>query len=304
MKKKCIFVIAALIVSLMSTELVSGQEKGAVEKTKAGKVTVSIGYKQVFAWWQPVWEKKDNSNFDIITASFGVPSITQDITLQPDPDFLYNPVFSISLPNKWSISGSFLYGNFSCKRKTTESYYFFAFGTTVNPFSSYSKKIEKYDADLLFNYQANRYLKIFFGPKYQGYNLRFVRDVIFASGIRYTDSVLFHSIGGGIGTAFTIPVYKGFFFLPTVSGIFLWGRDYSGNSSVFNSLFTPTRETSMYIVGANGGVEFAYYIEKINLTVTAGFRCQYLYYLQNVRQDFVNKYDLFYGPSITLVYTF
>jgi hypothetical protein len=66
----------------------------------------------------------------------------------------------------------------------------------------------------------------------------------------------------------------------------------------------PPGEDNMYIMGANANVEFAYYFKKIGLTITAGFRCQYLYYKQKAREDFTQDYDLFYGPNITIVYTF
>ena len=83
--------------------------------------------------------------------------------------------------------------------------------------------VDKHDADLLANYSINRWMKLVFGLKYQGYmiedKIRSIYSTAKSFVIPSSDNIRFHSGGGGLGLGFTIPLGANFYIFPGFSGI-------------------------------------------------------------------------------------
>ncbi|TFH40775.1 MAG: hypothetical protein E4G96_06870, partial [Chrysiogenales bacterium] len=196
----CALVMGCLI--LLQGSVFAREQQDAPRK-KAG---FSIGYKQYYAWWMPVWEEFELSKVKTSALLFrGEIVFANPYIIKPGSNFLYNPVFSARFSEKWSLSGSFLYGHFTSRTTRMTSLIYQTISTTsVLQFSrSSAREIHKYDADLLLNFQVHDNIKLFIGPKYQGYDFTFIRksNLYSLCNIPYNlkDDLRFHSFGAGIG---------------------------------------------------------------------------------------------------------
>lgn len=314
MKRPSTIIHAAL--ALCVVFLLAENAAGADQSTRDRAAGFSIGYKQLYAWWVPVWE-----HFDLSKVKNSALLYRREIvfsgkyTMKPDSNFLYNPVFSIRFSDKWSLSGSFLYGFFNSGKTYMASpiYQTITTSTVIQFSKSVAQKIQKYDADLLANVQVADIIKVFFGLKYQGYDYRFIRSSnMYSYGnliVNLEDEIRFHSVGAGAGATATVHLGAGFFFIPSVSLMYLSGRDYHHMrrdffQHYFRVFYIEKGSRNAHMTGVNGTVELAYPIRKTGLTLSLGFRCQYLYYLRNIRKNYTRNFDLFFGPNISIVYTF
>jgi hypothetical protein len=57
-------------------------------------------------------------------------------------------------------------------------------------------------------------------------------------------------------------------------------------------------------LGFNCNADFGYFVAPAGITITAGFRVQYLYYLKKIRASYGNNADIFFGPSVAVIYTY
>jgi hypothetical protein len=288
--KKGIMTAIGLMLMISSIHGVSfAQEKNekAAEKEKKEKNwSISIGAIGHFSWWKPVWQKTP------FTAS--ISGFTPSYTFKIKPAFLYGPVFGVSFNPAWGLSGSFIYSRY---KAVTRSYTLFP--PTIIPISLTRTAI-KMDADLLINHVANQYVKLFFGPKYQGYS--------------YTDKasgsnrVAYHSVSLGFGTAFTVPIVSTLFFQPGISafGLMGWEKRKAGSSKLGSSDKQSNKASikTATALGVNGSLAFGYYIQPAHLTFSAGYRVQYIYYFKKSNTQYVNKSDLFHGAFVSVIATF
>ncbi len=262
-------------------------EEGDGEKKFLGSGKFSIGFKAYYIWWDPAVD------WGFTSYKFKEPYIH---------DFLYNPVFSAVFNDTWSLTGSLMVARMaSLKSKTTLSLVFF--GKAVID-------ITKYDADLLVNAKVKTWMKIYFGVKYLGTIVDIKSTQYLPLGVNYSYIPLvrrsnspWHSLGLGVGNAYTAHVVENLYVLPNYSCMFL------------SSLQTANSASMKFTVGVMGSLSFAYYIEKARLTIEAGGRIQYLYNFYVGTNSAASggsitgtkrgqSHDLFFGPYIGLVYAF
>lgn len=131
--------------------------------------------------------------------------------------------------------------------------------------------IHKLELDLIASFTVVDWFRVYGGAKYFG---------------RINPGAKNHKGGLGLGVAFNVNLYRGLYLLPNVSGLTLG-------------------DTEFITAGVNGTLSLAYYFEKIRLTVSLGGRCQYMKdvhaFDESVR---IMRDDLFFGPYLSLVYTF
>ncbi|OHD63582.1 MAG: hypothetical protein A2176_06150 [Spirochaetes bacterium RBG_13_51_14] len=254
------------------------EDGDGIEK-EASPVTFCIGFTAYYANWAPVW--KIYKFFDPVAYN------KRDYTL-PRGSFMYGPAVSIRI-NKWQISGNFLYGEF---RAAIFAFEFLRFAPSTSFISPYmvTKKTKKYDSDLLVSYQINKWFKIFFGPKYQGYQNR-ERN----SQKLLTEDIRYHSGGLGAGIGSTMPIVRDLYLLMNFSGIVMIG-------SQMGTKDDGDRTSIAY--GGNEIVTLAYNIRAIHTTISVGGRLQYLYFDTTPNKYYTNKHDIFYGIHISVTASF
>lgn len=152
------------------------------------------------------------------------------------------------------------------------------------------------DSDLLAIVTLTKFAKLFFGPRYQGYryNEKFL--------LIKSSPVVYHSISLGVGAAFTVPLGASFYFLPNISLVGLVGWEEKNPLKISYTLKSDPRISGA--LGFNANVDFGYFIVPASVTITLGFRVQYLHYLQKTRASYGNNADIFFGPSVAAVYTY
>ncbi len=252
---------------------------------------ISLGGIVSFAWWTSTWQKFDGI-FNAVPTSM-ITSFKYTI----NPAFMYGPLAAITFNPRWSISGSFMYAQFQAEGKAISSFPLF----NSAPFmTKYKKTTVKMDADFLANVNFSKYVKFFFGPKYQGYS--------------YTDkynffksNIVYHSVAFGLGFGGIIPIVGDLFILPNVSALGTVGWQKTSGvdfSTLLKSSSSAKLPTNTFGVGVNGSVAFAYVISPAKLTLSLGYRAQYIYFTKKLSAYNGNKYDLFHYPFFSVVFTF
>jgi hypothetical protein len=268
--------------------------------SNAKAANLGIGVQAWYAWWIPAWGNTEYTADPSIT-------VKESSNLRdPDPEFMYGPMLTIGFLDRWnfSISGAFGEYNTSGVRQPT---------STVTVFESMD--IKKYDMDNAFSYILNRNFKIFAGIKVQGYNYRKVLYQIADTGIyrwREDKHTTYSSLGPGLGIGFSIPVTERLFILWNNNALMLFAKE---KTSMVKYKFTPTTSIETYsydgkamMYGLNSILSFAYLIPDSHLSITLGFRYQFLYYKQD-KSDvgeyyFDGKTDKFYGIVMSALYSF
>ncbi len=295
MKKVILAAIGSMLMMSSLHGILFAQEKNekpAEKEKKEKNWSISIGAIGQFTWWKPVWQK---TPLTVNITSF-VPSYTFNIK----PSYLYGPILSVFFNPAWGLSGSFVYSQY---RATTRSYTILLSGGGYPPLIipvSLTRTAIKMDADLLINYVINRYVKIFFGPKYQGYS--YTEKAIASK------KVMYHSVSLGFGTSFTVPIVSTFFFQPAISifGLLGWEKR-NGGSNLLGSTDKQSNNTlitTANALGANGSLALGYFIQAAHLTLSAGYKAQYIYYFKKSNPQYVNKFDLFHGAFVSLIAIF
>ncbi|MBN2158572.1 MAG: hypothetical protein JW807_04185 [Spirochaetes bacterium] len=293
------------------------QDGGEGEAKSARGSVFAMGFKCHYAWWDPVWSES-RLTMPLRTSSFQLPGINHNLDMSTRANFLYNPAFSITLAERWSLSGSYMYGEYEYKGNESFMKYF----DPDNYFYLVQHKLEvkKHDADLLVNYLIAPWVKFFWGVKYQGY---FMHDAIndymtildtvgVTLPMKFSDSIIFHSIGLGTGFSFTARLVENFYMLPAISVIALEGRDYSRSDNILKRIVnvfylgidTTGSKNYFTLVGGSAALSFAYHIPRAHMTIDAGCRAQFLWYTEAPRKNNRQKYDLFYGPYLGVAFSF
>jgi hypothetical protein len=209
---------------------------------------ISIGVSGWYAWWNYHSDDSEHGG---------------DETLDPEP--LYGPVLAINFSPNWSLTSVFLYGNYD-------------FGDSGDG----PGDMDRYDSDTALNYSLNRYIKLFGGLKFMGYD--------WGDGDHM-------GYGPALGIAFTLPLIDNFYLLLNVSGMYLIGKE--------DTQIEPTgerKEIDYFEIGVNSNISIAYYIAPASTSIILGFRYQYFEINYDKYQG--DMQHAFYGATLAAVYSF
>ena len=290
-------------------------------------VDISFGASVRYTEWMPPWingMKKFSAYFPSGETSrqpHTLPLKINKFKFDPEHKFLYGGALSISFLKRWSISSSFAIGSFQAVSKgAVLDNIILLLNLGDFPFyfihTMYEKEILKYDSDSLISCRVHDYVKIFIGFKYQGY--KYDEKLFFlvkggTSGFYGKGKANFINYGPGLGFGLTIPLGKSFFLLYNISGSILIGSaeyDYKYALLIPNlKLVGRYDDEHFYSYCGNTSLSLAYYIEAASITLALGGRYQVLYFKQKNKKlqgflDYNNKYDHFYGGTITVLYSF
>lgn len=300
-----ITMLNTLIIFLIAVSAMAQNTSEKKDDTDGDRFNASIGFRCHYAWWDPVWSKVKWSKIGTLMGGVGT-----DNTVPNGSNFQYNPILSLQFNSRWSLSGSYAYSHYEIDSS--------AYGISDAPtlFKVRHKNlVDKHDADLLLNFAINRWIKLVFGPKYQGYIIEDkVRTYATSSPLAplpSSDKIRFHSIGAGLGLGFTVPLGADFYLFPGISAIVLVGRDFAQASNPLNVIISAMLSgidqagyKTFVLAGGTGTLALAYHIRAIHLTIEAGGRCQFLYYTEKPRNNIAQDYDLFFGPYLGVTYSF
>lgn len=266
-------------------------DNGNGEKKSADSAGVTAGMRYQFIMWNPGFLKNDaeQMRFEQTDEIFIAGSAHHYY-----PVHVYNPILSIRMSDRWSFTASF-----SCSRMAFSHYYYDL--SIVQMLTRARITATKLEGDILFSYTVNPWLKIYGGPKYQGYLMDVRAREIFVglagtgAPLRERRSLEIHTAGLGAGIAMTVPVHGRFYLLTRLSGIGLGGTA-AGGKRDFKSAYIR--------VGANGALDLAFVIERIGLTVTAGGIVQYMTMVYDSKGKRQKDPDFYYGPAVALMYAF
>jgi len=226
----------------------------------------------------------------ILTAAFSTPSYSlgvsagvstwytwwemndneSDSTTDMGDALMYGPMVALRFNSQWSLSSVFLYGKFENDSEDDGP----------------PTKIKRYDSDTTLNYAINRYFRVFAGFKFMGYK--------FDGGKNY-------GYGPGIGIGIVLPVTEQFMIMGSFSGLYQWGTEEDDEND--NGMTYKSDSTSK---GFNTSLTMAYYIPAAAVTLSAGFRYQYLE-MEVEESDINNAQDMehtFYGFTFSAAYSF
>jgi hypothetical protein len=302
---KQLLLCSIAIILITTSASVRAQDREQPGPDSSSSFNVSVGFRSHFSWWDPVWSRIRASKTYLLYNTVG-----KDLDIPNRGDFLYNPFISFQFNNRWALSASYLYGHYIFK---TNAYAAQVLDNVLIK-NRHRNSVDKHDADLLLNCSINRWVKVFFGLKYQSYIIKNSIQSVYSTKsfvIPSSDNIRFHSGGGGLGLGFTVPLGSDFYIFPSISGILLAGRDFAKPPNILNSIISSLLAgidrkgyKTFVITGAMGSLSLAYHIKAIRLTIEAGGRGQYLYYTQKMRSDIGQRYDLFFGPYLSVIYSF
>ncbi len=301
---KCIaFMMSAAILVSSAVLLAAADTDDSDEAQGGGRPGFSVGFQCHYTILDPVWSKMDFNRTATLPILFR--SSYKAMNYDNGRAFNYNPVFSIKFNNRVSLSGSYLYGAYSWKSMNLGATSSMS-GVTLPSVFKQVFTVKKHDADLLVNVSVLKWLKVFIGPKYQAYIIR-EENTMFNNFILtsmspmpifpVTNPISFQSFGLGAGLGINFQVVAGLYFISNLSGIYLYGKDFTASSGTLGN------QTSN-LFGGIGSAAFAYYIDVMHTTLSAGFKAQYLSYSSTPRTVYTQKYDLFYGPFIAAVFSY
>jgi len=260
-----------------------------VKKTRPGKdgkleLHISVGFRAGCFWWQPVWQKYVANE---------VGNGLDNFKYRMGPNAIYGPMLSFTFNKQWSLSWNFQYGQYVARARAL--IWFPPLIPVLIP-GNIRFRVAKMDSDLLAMVTLAKFVKLFFGPRYQGYryNEKFL--------LIKSSPVVYHSVSMGVGAAFTVPIGASFYFLPNISLVGLVGWE---EQNPFKLSYTLQSVPGISgALGFNANVDFGYFVVPAGLTITAGFRVQYLHYLKKARVSYGNNADIFFGPSVSVIYTY
>ncbi len=180
---------------------------------------------------------------------------------------MYGPMVALRFSPQWSLSSAFLYGKFE---NSSDS-------------DGPPEEIKRYDSDTALNYSLNKYFRIFAGFKFMGYKFKGGKN---------------NGYGPGIGIGIVLPVTEQFIIMGSFSGLYQWGTEEDDENGV-------TYESDVTSKGFNTSLALAYYIPAASVTLSAGFRYQYLE--MEIDETYKNRTKnmdhTFYGFTFSAAYS-
>lgn len=272
------------------------------------KYAVSVGAATWYAWWDPIFRQSlvaEEKGSGIRKPG----KVVYSTFSMMDSSFLYGPVLNVQFTDRWSMAGVFqfsVHGGYSASSRYVNFLGLNYFPASPLDLQSYYvtirlNRINRYDADLSFNYHLTDFLKLYLGLKYQGYTYDGKFNIVL---MRQSEAHPFPANdvtgsqnAGGVGAGFAVNVRL-------VAGLFI-----IGNLS-FTSLVGSVRiyqidkvTHTVLLYGGNGSMSLSYYFERIRTAFSLGYRSQ-VYRSHTIKGGFRPDNDIFHGPMFSVVHTF
>jgi hypothetical protein len=244
----------------------------------AHAASVGLGATVMCAWWDSAAQ-----------SSIGGIGAAKDTQI---PDAAGGPFLNAQINDTWGLQFSYTYGKFTWD--------------TTSAIIGVKSVEQRHDVDVIVSAAVHRYVKLFFGGKYWNTMSDLTTKVLFLS---YGSKAVYHRGGPGVGVGLSLPLGAGFYLLPNVSAVFMFGNVSLSNGDPISATIdklvkaSGNESTSMYY-GINSTLTLAYNFEKVNLTLALGGRLQYLwiYFIEAEQQG--NGHDMYGGITFSAMYTF
>lgn len=304
---------------------------------EAEGATASIGGNFYYMAWQPAWGDGSTAFVPHYFTFMSSGSLSPGFLMlyrnsarmrindyKPIHGPMAGPSLSVSFAERWSLSSVFLAGRFIANstgpvtRGVTDTISPYANNAIAFLTTHYRRIITRYDSDTTLACGLNRYVKLFAGFKYQGYDYN--ESINYNSnlgGLKARGMARFHSFGGGLGLGFTLPLAAGLFANISLSGLCMYGTASYDFDRQF--VYSPTPEITpiptqfsgerYWSAGGNSMLALAYLFEKAGVTLSLGFRYQVHYYFWQANNpkgflDYYGRLDHSYGGTFSVIYTF
>lgn len=303
--------------------------------------TASIGANAYYMAWQPPWADGTNYFVPYYFTFMKDPSTLTPAQLygyrnsvkfrinrfKPIHGPMAGPSLSVSFADRWSISSVFLAGRFIANssghvEKGVTDRMAPYLGSTETVFlltSHYHRIIIRYDSDTTLSCAPHRYVRLFAGFKYQGYEYDESMNYFSSNGggLRGAGEARFHGFGGGLGFGFSLPLAPGLYASLNLSGLCMYGiasYDFSQQfvytlSGYITPIFTQFGNERYWSAGGNSTLSLSYLFERAGVSLSLGFRYQVLYYFWQKSTDsgfldYTGRYDHSYGGTFSIIYSF
>jgi hypothetical protein len=242
----------------------------------AHAASVGLGATVMCAWWD----------------SAGKAYLMGGSKVDPEPAAAGGPFLTAQINDTWGLNIGYTYGKFTWNVAT--------------PLIGYKSEDERHDLDFIVSAAVHRYVKLFFGAKYWGTKSDMTTRLVL---IPMGSSFMYHRGGPGAGIGLSLPLGAGFYLMPNISSVFMFGRITEAMGGPLGSLVgkfmerTGSNGVTMYF-GLNSTLSLAYNIEKANLTLALGGRFQYLWIYFIEAERLGNGNDMYAGITFSAMYTF
>jgi hypothetical protein len=287
------WIIAAIAAPAPGEEMVPGDSAGGTERKPA---RISLGVSLDYAWWDPVWGRINQAGDMLV---YYLLNRTRPFfkfehasrAYEVGPALLYGLRCDAELPGRWGLSAGAIVGAYRDASVMVTS-------LTTNPaapseYIKYRMDAVTFDTAVQVLFRCADWLRISFGPVYQGYALRERNSSLLSSA---SLKEIVHMAGASAGGSFSLHLVENLYFRPVLSLIACYGT-VSGQPAYL-------RRDHSIAVGGTVTAPLAYYLEKIRVTLTFGFRYQALYYVKVTNSDYTNRWDHRYGLTQSITYTF
>ncbi len=260
----------------------------------AHSMNLSIGVTGWYAWWDYALKDLESGKALPFTAK-------STFTLNPAP--VYGPVVTFGINKQWSVSALFLCGS---HYRMSSGFYDLYSGSRE---TFRTRSMFKYDLDTTVSYAPLSFFKVFVGFKVQsvkekgnsrsyGFFQNDPADPQYYS--QGSSNYGFVSYGPGLGVGFTAPLGANFFLMFNLSGIYMRSAiinrdsEWSVDSDLFFYASRYTTRVNLNVWGGNTSLGLAYVFEKAPVTLSLGFRYQFLKnYLASYRSTGLDSSLLF-----------
>jgi len=269
---------------------------------------IGLGVETWYSWWDPYWGKYKTSLMMPVMpmGSFYPPDNTFGIEIKSN--FMYGPVLSANLPENFSLTARFLYGQFKATKK--EQY-------VLNYLiTDHIGLVKRYDADLMLRYQVHDLVYLKTGFKY----VHFTHEIIglsvnyfgfFAAG-RIEKKNKYNEYAPVAGLGLSIPVVKDAFSIEIDAVFqFCFAKESSRQSALSRTEFSSdltcippyTKNKQVKKLGMDARLNLSYRVPVIPLGISLGFRYN-MYKRLAVERDKALEYEHQYGLTAMVDYRF
>lgn len=282
-----------ILIAIMMMLLAAGSVSRLDAAERNGPV-FGIGANVWCAWWKPMWA--DRPSVLPFTSSFKM----------NNPRAIGGPLLNVVINERWAISTGFNYGRFKGEAATFFPGMVLTLLYGLPPFPlGITRNAQRYDFDFIISNGLNKYLKIFWGIKYWGYDLK-IRQNLFIISLDSNETA--HSVGPGLGLVVNIPLMENLNLQPAISALVQYSvlrSKQSGPVSLLGRIISPGGFSGdMLYYGLNATLTLGYHIAKIHTTMAIGGRIQYMMIEPLSVNASKNYSDLFGGLTFAVIYIF